>query len=273
MLHTCCAVCTFAGLATAAWNQQHHRTAFFMPDQPAREPVALNLRAQGMPVQATQAMLTTTAGKQEFIKSIDARFYPLCFPLLFPRGAIQGWHPGIRVADANGKVSKLTRLRWARQVAMTSKIAHASGLLYNEFLLSVQSNIEDDTLSYLAANQNVIARRSAGTAPVNDGDPSPIVIPPSFRDSFSQKRKLFREAMGIVRRRGKQSYFVTMTTNANWPEIQQQLLPGQTFSDRPDIVARVFMLKLQKMLKELPAIFNGGQPLLYCITVIEFQRR
>ena len=35
-----------------------------------------------------------------------------------------------------------------------------------------------------------------------------------------------------------------MTCNPHWPEIIEQLLPGQTPQDRPDIVARVYHAKL-----------------------------
>jgi Helitron helicase-like domain at N-terminus len=38
---------------------------------------------------------------------------------------------------------------------------------------------------------------------------------------------------------------------AEWPEIKEALLPGQTADDRPDIVARVFSLKLQELMNDL----------------------
>ncbi|KXN81926.1 hypothetical protein AN958_03406 [Leucoagaricus sp. SymC.cos] len=42
-----------------------------------------------------------------------------------------------------------------------------------------------------------------------------------------------------------------MTANPNWEEIQSALLPGQTASDHPDIVARVFEQKKKALLKEI----------------------
>ena len=44
---------------------------------------------------------------------------------------------------------------------------------------------------------------------------------------------------------------VTFTTNPNWREIQENLAPNQTYVDRPDIVARVFNLKLKALMKRL----------------------
>ena len=70
--------------------------------------------------------------------------------------------------------------------------------------------------------------------------------------------------MAICRTYGKPDIFLTMTANPNWPEIQEELLwevdpaPGanhqrrrQKASDRPDIVARVFELKENALLKEI----------------------
>jgi len=45
--------------------------------------------------------------------------------------------------------------------------------------------------------------------------------------------------------------FITMTTNPDWAEIQRELLPGQTSYDRPDLVARVFKLKLQELIDDI----------------------
>ena len=39
--------------------------------------------------------------------------------------------------------------------------------------------------------------------------------------------------------------------NLKWDEITRELLPGQTATDRPDLVVRVFHLKLTHLLKDL----------------------
>ncbi|XP_044005460.1 uncharacterized protein LOC122850368 [Aphidius gifuensis] len=54
--------------------------------------------------------------------------------------------------------------------------------------------------------------------------------------------------MAIVQKFGKPDLFVTMTCNPNWREIQENLLPGQTASDRPDIVSRVFNIKKDELI-------------------------
>ncbi|XP_076043645.1 uncharacterized protein LOC143026761 [Oratosquilla oratoria] len=63
-----------------------------------------------------------------------------------------------------------------------------------------------------------------------------------------------------------------MTCNANWPEIQNNLQPGQTASDRPDLVARVFKLKLNKLIEDITKRYILGKILAFSYT-IEFQKR
>ena len=48
------------------------------------------------------------------------------------------------------------------------------------------------------------------------------------------------DAMAYVRRMGRPHFFITMTTNPKWTQVQENLLPVQEPHDRPDIIARVF---------------------------------
>jgi hypothetical protein len=45
--------------------------------------------------------------------------------------------------------------------------------------------------------------------------------------------------------------FITVTANPKWPEIKQELLPGQTASDCPDLVTQVFYSHIEHLLKDL----------------------
>ncbi len=63
-----------------------------------------------------------------------------------------------------------------------------------------------------------------------------------------------------------------MTCNPNWPEIQGSLYPGQEPYDRPDIVARVFRLKLTHLIEDLVKQDIVGK-VTARIHVVEFQKR
>ncbi|EIW59200.1 uncharacterized protein TRAVEDRAFT_121299, partial [Trametes versicolor FP-101664 SS1] len=63
-----------------------------------------------------------------------------------------------------------------------------------------------------------------------------------------------------------------MTANPRWPEVERELLPGQTPSDRPDLIARVFQMKKKALLHDI--LKNGifGRVVAHIYT-IEFQKR
>ncbi|OJT14230.1 hypothetical protein TRAPUB_9214 [Trametes pubescens] len=78
--------------------------------------------------------------------------------------------------------------------------------------------------------------------------------------------------MAIARYYHNIDLFLTMTANPHWPEIERELLPGQDLTDRPDLIARVFNLKKNTLIREV--IRNGifGCAVAHIYT-IEFQKR
>ena len=57
-----------------------------------------------------------------------------------------------------------------------------------------------------------------------------------------------QDAMCYVRKYSRPDLFITFTCNPNWTDITSNLFKNQTSQDRHDIVARVFHLKLKKLL-------------------------
>ena len=82
----------------------------------------------------------------------------------------------------------------------------------------------------------------------------------------------YMDAMSIVKRSGKPDFFITMTANPAWPEITKHLPPGDSAQDHPDLVARVFRIKLKKLLDLLLKDHVLGKVVAWTY-VIEFQKR
>ena len=60
-----------------------------------------------------------------------------------------------------------------------------------------------------------------------------------------------QDALALNRHYKGADLFLTATANPSWPEIQRELLPGQTAADRPDLVTRVFKLKMDELKKDI----------------------
>jgi hypothetical protein len=77
-----------------------------------------------------------------------------------------------------------------------------------------------------------------------------FVLPSSFTGGDRFMQQLFQDSMAIVRHFGKPTFFITFTANPRWPEIVRELR-GLQPTDRPDLIARVFRLKVQELIADL----------------------
>ncbi|TVU42279.1 hypothetical protein EJB05_08675, partial [Eragrostis curvula] len=99
-----------------------------------------------------------------------------------------------------------------------------------------------------------------------------IILPRSMTGCDRDVQRRFLDAMTLVQRYGKPDYFITMTCNPYWPEVIQELLPGQTPQDRPEVVARVYKAKLRDCENFLVKKQHFGEVAAYA-HVTEFQKR
>ena len=139
--------------------------------------------------------------------------------------------------------------------------------------------MEQGRLSYLRFNQNDLRTHlySGVIDAVNHSDivnasniGQKIILPSTF--TGGPMGALYQDAMSIIRDRGKPDLFITKTCNPDWPEIKNELLPTQVPNDRPDLIAKVFKIRLKIMCDDLfkNGIFGKSVAHLY---VIEWQKR
>ena len=123
----------------------------------------------------------------------------------------------------------------------------------------------------------VKAERYKGLMDAKDRDDLPnagkvIILPPSVTGSPRWYVEQLQDALAIVRQYGKPTVFLTLTCNPEWSEITDSLEDGERWSDRPDIVARVFRAKLRAMMDLLTKGKLLGDPV-YWVYSIEWQKR
>ena len=165
----------------------------------------------------------------------------------------------------------------------TFNIIHRMGRLFQQYIVDMYSKIEAARLLYIRYNQTKLrAEVYQGLSDAIqecdgkvDGSQlgKRVILPSSFTGSARYQHQLYQDAMAIVRRYGKPDLFITFTCNPQWPEITNSLFQNQTSSDRPDIVARVFKLKLKSLLHDIyysrKPIFGKMCAIIY---VIEWQK-
>jgi hypothetical protein len=193
---------------------------------------------------------------------------PLQYPLIFPRGE-NGYEENIPYREWEDE----TKNRGSRErVAIREFIAFRiqerdleSGTillgrrLFQQFVVDCYTMIEAQRLSFIRKNQgNIRSDLLNGLQEaVENGDIDPrsagqrIILPDSFTGSPRYMFNNCQDAMAICKKFGYPDLFITFTCNSSWKEIKTFVYDkGLSASDRPDIIARVFKMKLDQMMAD-----------------------
>ncbi|KAH9625530.1 hypothetical protein KSS87_020327 [Heliosperma pusillum] len=155
-----------------------------------------------------------------------------------------------------------------------------AGRCYQQYVVDMYVKLENTRLDYFRHNQDTIrSELYQGLLDTVDAGESlaanvgrRVILPATYIKGPRDMKKRYLNAMSLVQRHGKPDLFVTMTCNANWPEIKRELSSGEEAQNRPDIVVRVFRAKLIAFKKQVTEkhIFGELATLIY---VVEFQKR
>ena len=136
-------------------------------------------------------------------------------------------------------------------------VLHNGGRLAQQYFVDQYARIDQGRLNYIKTHQKEIRSDlyQGLEDHVNAGDGEKIgrktVLPSSYIGGPRYMSGLYQDAMAAVRKYGKPDLFITITCNPKWPEITAELKPHQKAEDRPDIVVRVFRIKLNSLINEL----------------------
>lgn len=145
--------------------------------------------------------------------------------------------------------------------------------IFHQFIVDVYAKVESERLLYIWLNQkglrvdNYIHLRDAITNDGNVVDIGQMVILPA---TFTGSQRHMHDAMSYVRAYGRPDLFLTFTCNPTWQEIKEELLVGQTSTDRHDLTARVFKQKLSKLME---IITKGNISYLWRETLLDVLNR
>ena len=98
-----------------------------------------------------------------------------------------------------------------------------------------------------------------------------IILPSSIPGTPRYMKQLYQDVMAICRHYGRPEFFVTFTCNPKWDEIVSNIPAGSNATNHPDIVSRVFHLKLKALINDLLNKHVLGKTVAD-VYVIEFQK-
>lgn len=222
---------------------------------------------------------------------------PMLYPLFFPYGE-KGWtfntlQEGVRRNRVRTRISirEFAGYRMAIRYRGNNdtrhrefSLLHGGGFLFQQYVCDQYVRMEANNLAYVDTHQTqLFADAYQGlmdhvnqnhdlNAPDLGAAGRRVILPSTFAGSPRYMKQCYHDAMAIVRKYGKPDLFITFTCNPRWPEIQQNLARGRTANDRPDLVARVFHVKLTELMRDITTHRIFGNVDAYVYTV-EFQKR
>jgi len=236
--------------------------------------------ADGSPPLNRDIRIYPRGGHYQQISILNPNLDPMVYPLFFVHGE-KGWSEGLTKNNSTGNVTHLQF--YAYRIAIRNEfnpILHG-GKLFQQFVVDVYVRIEANRLNWIKFNQKKLRAESysglvdyvAGICDQNQCKLGKLVIlPSSFQGSPRAMHQNYQDAMSIVSCHSSPDLFITMTCNPNWIEIVSNSYSNQTASDRPDLVARVFNIKLNELIDDITKRHIFGEVEAYFYT-IEFQKR
>jgi len=181
---------------------------------------------------------------------------PLHYPLLFPYST-DGWGADI-LRMTNSSASRVTiSMREFYAFCIQDRLGEfvvikQSCRLGQQFYIDAWAAIEQHRLTWFENHQGHLRTQlySGIQYAHNAGDVNAesigqrYILPSSFTAGPHYMMQHYKDAIAICCVLGPPDFFVTFTCNPSWPEITNELLPSQCSEDRPDLIARVFRIKL-----------------------------
>jgi len=207
------------------------------------------------------------SGLLQRISVFETSYLPLQYPLIFSRGE-DGYRRDIKFSDSHN-MTTIKRLfvsmkEWFAYVIQHREIEIStlvySRRLFQQFLVDAYSMIESWRLKWYRDHQKEVrADMYKGLAEaILRGETSAastgkrIVLPSKFVGGARYMIQNYQDAMAICAWVGYPDLFITFTCNHKWPELvdflkEHNLRP----QDRPDLVSRLFKIKLNQLIKDI----------------------
>ncbi|XP_019151941.1 PREDICTED: uncharacterized protein LOC109148663 [Ipomoea nil] len=234
-------------------------------------------------------LIESQTGQLKRINHLNPAYLPLQYPLLFPYGE-DGYYEDITFSSAWSQGHHGGRKRISPKEYFSfyihEKVNEKHTLLYSrrlfqQYLADAYTMIEHARLVYIRTHQKALrceAYQGLSDALTRDELDSTtrgkrIILPSSFTGGARYMIQNYQDAMAICRHIGYPHLFIPFTCNPKWPEIERYVAQrGLKAEDRPDIVCRVFKMKLDAMIEEIKTekLFGDICGVIY---TIEFQKR
>ena len=132
--------------------------------------------------------------------------------------------------------------------------------LFQQFLVDAYTMVESERLNFIRGKQknlrsetfeNLQKYKHTGQENLSNTGQK-VILPSSFTGGARFMQQNYLDAMALCKWFGYPDFFITITCNPKWPEVSRFLKDTSIKpEDRPDILCRLFKMKLDSMIKDL----------------------
>ncbi|KAK9714969.1 hypothetical protein RND81_06G134200 [Saponaria officinalis] len=218
----------------------------------ANEVAALIVGDIGCAVDERDIIVQTQNGMLQRINELYPSYLALQYPLLFPYGE-DGYNIDIHHTDSDAS-NQNSKKRFRLTMQRLNFIRRNQKILRADKYITLKESVARGVTNPAAKGRRV-------------------VLPSSFTGSTRYMIVNYQDAMATCKEFGFPDFFITFTCNSKWPEITRYVKKiGVRQDDRPDILCRVFKIKLDQLIRDLKnkKLFGRVQAVMY---TVEFQKR
>ncbi|XP_076960654.1 uncharacterized protein LOC143637083 [Bidens hawaiensis] len=254
----------------------------------ASEVAALIVGDIGDAMDKRDIIVNSRSGGLRRISELHPSYTPLQFPLIYPFG-----EDGYKVDIAHRNVdtsSTAARKKCTMREFFAYRLQDRPNQfslplngrrLFQQVLVDKYTMVESQRLHFIRGKQSELRSdtyeslrnlKTVGNSDVSTSGQR-VILPSSFTGGSRYMMQNYLDAMCLCRWYGYPDFFLTITCYPGWPEVKRFLKdPNLNSEDMPDILCRIFKMKLDSMIKLLKdkALFGKIKEAVY---TIEFQKR
>ncbi|XP_076935570.1 uncharacterized protein LOC143602288 [Bidens hawaiensis] len=265
-------------------RQQDGRTYNF----PSSSEVAALIVGDIGNIEPRDIIVETKTGSLKHISELHPSYVPLQYPLFYIYGddcyRVDIPHRDFSSLQKSKRPNSTMREFFAYRIQDRPNIFSLplnGRRLFQQQLVDIYTMIETEILNYIRKKQKVLRCESYenihNLKNTKNQDMSRVgqrvILPSSFTGGSQYMMQNYLDAMAICRWYGYPDFFITITCNPKWPEVKR-FLNSTTINpeDRPDIMCRLFKVKLDAIIKDLKKdeVLGKVQAVVY---TVEFQKR
>ncbi|XP_076898135.1 uncharacterized protein LOC143551628 [Bidens hawaiensis] len=239
-------------------------------------------------IEPRDIIVETKTGSLKHISELHPSYVPLQYPLFYIYGddcyRVDIPHRDFRSLQKSKRPNYTMREFFAYIIQDRPNIFSLplnGRRLFQQQLVDIYTMIETEKLNYIRKKQKVLRCESYenihNLKNTKNQDMSRVgqrvILPSSFTGGSRYMMQNYLDAMAICRWYGYPDFFITITCNPKWPEVKR-FLNSTTINpeDRPDIMCRLFKVKLDAIIKDLKKdeVLGKVQAVVY---TVEFQKR